>query len=546
MFKRTMMAAAVATAVMAGITACGGGGDDDGATPMPPAPTPVAVGDTVVLTASGRLVSFNRVAPATQVGAIAVTGLAAGETLLGLDQRPADGLLYALSSQGMLYTLDPATGVATPKVALKAAANDDNPFAALAGTDFALDFNPVADRLRVVSNAGQNLRVNVDSGDAITDGTLLLPGGAVAISAAAYTNAFAGASTTALFDIDAARGLLHLQDPPNAGTVGAGIALGLAADMVNGFDVDARNNTGYAALTVGGSTGLYRIDLAAATAAATRIGDVAGGEAVRGLALLQPAAPQAIGLTTDNRLVRFDPKAPNTLLGNVAIVGLAGAEQVLGIDIRPADGLLYALTDAGRLYTVDAGTGQATLKSTLAADPADTTQPYAGLAGTRFSVDFNPVANRLRVIGDQGQNLRINVDTGATTTDGDINRAGNAPRVLAAAYANSFAGAATTVLYDLDAADDRLTRQDPPNNGTLADIGALGLDLDGMAAFDIAGGANGLALVALRAGGSGPSTLHGVSLATGTLSLYRNSGDPALSLIGGAAGPALKDLAIRF
>jgi outer membrane protein assembly factor BamB len=541
MFKRTMMAAAAA-----GLVAACGGGDDGGAALMPPAPTPVAVGDTVVLTASGRLVSFDRAAPATPVGAVGITGLAAGETLLGLDQRPADGLLYALSSQGMLYTLDPATGVATPKVALKAAAADDNPYAALAGSDFALDFNPVADRLRVVSNAGQNLRVNVDSGDAITDGTIALPGGAAAVSAAGYTNAFAGASTTALFDLDAARGLLHLQDPPNSGTLAVGVALGLTAEMVNGFDVDARNNAGYAALTVGASTGLYRIDLAATAAAATRVGDVAGGEGVRGLALLQPEAPLAIGLTADNRLVRFDPKAPNTLLGNVAIGGLAGAEQVLGIDIRPADGALYALTDAGRVYTVDATTGQATLKSTLVADPTDTTQPYAGPAGMSFSVDFNPVADRLRVIGDQGQNLRINVDTGATTTDGAINRAGNAPRVLAAAYANSFAGAATTVLYDLDATDDRLTRQNPPNDGTLADVGALGLDLDGTAAFDIAGGANGLALVALQSGGGGPSTLYGISLATGALSLYRNSGDPALSLIGGAAGPALRDLAIRF
>ena len=431
------------------------------------------------------------------------------------------------------------------KAALKAAPGDDDPFAALSGNDFAVDFNPVADRLRVVSNLGQNLRINVDTGDAITDGLISLTGAAATVTAAGYSNAFFGTTATQLFDIDAASGLLHLQDPPNNGTLAAGLALGVNAEAVNGFDVDARNNTGYAALRVGGTQTLYRVNIA--SGAATAVGAIAGGEAIRGLALQQPAAPTVLGLTADNQLLAFDPKAPNTITATTPITGLGAGETVIGIDTRPKDGLLYALTSAAKLYTVNTTTGAATLKVTLTADAADTTAPFTALAGTVFSVDFNPAADRLRVIADNGQNLRINVDTGATFTDAMINRTGSAPTLLASAYTNSFDGAAATMLFNLDAASDVLTLQAPPNDGTLANVGTLGLDISGMAGFDIAGGANGLALAALRSGASGPFTLYSVSLTTGAATLYRNtSGNAALNQIGGANGPALLDIAIRF
>ena len=539
-------AAACAAAMF--MAACGGGYDDPGPASYngpAPAPTPVSVGDTVALTASGKVISFNRSTPGTMVGTVNVTGLSANETLLGIDFRPADGLLYALGSAGNVYTIAPSTGVATLKVALKAAAGDDNPFAAIVGTDFAVDFNPVADRLRVVSNLGQNLRINVDTGDAITDGLISLAAGSASVTAAGYTNAFFGTTATQLFDIDAASGLLHLQDPPNNGTLAAGLALGVTAGQVNGFDIDALNNTGYAALTVGAITNLYRVNIA--TGAATSLGAIAGGETIRGLALQQPAAPNVLGLTASNQLVAFDPKAPNTITSTTAITGLGAGETVIGIDTRPKDGALYALTGAGKVYTVNPATGAATLKVTLAADPMDASAPFSALSGTAFSVDFNPMADRMRVISDNGQNLRINVDSGATFTDAVINRTGTAPMVLASAYTNSFDGAASTMLFNLDAASDVLTLQAPPNDGTLANVGTLGLDISGMAGFDIAGGANGLALAALRSGVSGPFTLYSVSLTTGAATLYRNtSGNAALSQIGGANGPALLDIAIRF
>ena len=540
MFRKTLIASAVSLLSAFVLTACGGGDDDDNG--------PVTVGDTVVLTASGRLVSFNRAAPGTQVGAIVVSGLASGETLVGIDYRPADSLLYALASSGKVYTVDPSTGVATLKSTLKAAAGDDNPFTALAGTRYGVDFNPAADRLRVVSDTGQSLRINVDTGDAITDGNIARAGGSASVSASAYTNAFAGAASTELYAIDAVAGLLFDQDPPNSGSLINPVPLGVSsATAVNGFDIDARNSLGYAALTIGNSSTLYSVNLDATATAATSLGPVVGGEAVIGLALMQPGPAGIFGLTADNRLVSFSPRTPNTVSANVAITGLAAGEAVVGIDFRPADAKLYALANNGRPYTVDPATGAATLKATLAADAADATAPYAGLSGTRFSVDFNPLADRLRVVSSTGQSLRINVDTGATTTDSTINRASGAAMVVAAAYSNSFAGTTTTTLFDLEANTNVLARQTPPNDGTLVDVGGLGFDIAaGGAAFDIGGGGN-AAYAALRAGATGPFSLYSVSLTSGVATLHGNTGgNAALSQIGGAAGPALIDIAVRL
>jgi len=281
--------APLAIAVLAlGLSACGGGGGE----------APASVGNVVVVTDSNKVQSFDRLVPGTLIGSRAIFGLQPAETIAGIDYRPSNGQLYALGTRGNLYTLDPATGRATFRATLKAAAGDDLPFIALTGTQFGVDFNPVADRLRVVSNTGQNLRINVDTGDVITDGGLGLAGevviaGATAaapsVTAAGYTQAFAGTTGTQLYVLDLTLGQLFLQDPPNSGTLTGGVSLGLVGSGVNGFDIESRTRSGYAVLTtgVGSVPTLYRIDLNATGQAATRVGAVAGGEAITGLALVQ-------------------------------------------------------------------------------------------------------------------------------------------------------------------------------------------------------------------------------------------------------------------
>jgi len=531
------------TAVAFALAACGSSNHHDDDTPAPtPTPPVMTAGDVFALTASNKLVSFNRDAPGTVRTNMAITGLQSGENLLGIDFRPADGQLYALGSSGRIYTLNTSTGAATMKSMLAADATDTSaPYTALAGTDYGVDFNPQADRLRVVSNTGLNLRINVDTGATTTDG--VINGGAAnaAVTAAAYTNSFAGTASTALYVLDTANDTLYLQNPPNNGTLSQPLALGVDAGAVNGMDIDARSNTGYAVLTVGGARNLYSINLAATSSPATSLGALGIGEDIRGIALRTPQAPVVYGLGDDNRLHAFKPATPNTIDASVAIGGMNGGETLLGIDFRPKDGLLYGITSAARIVTIDPATGMATAKATLAADAADTTLPYAGLVGGAFAVDFNPVADRLRVIGDGGQNLRINVDTGATTTDGAINRAGAVPMVTAGAYTNSYAGATATTLYDIDGAN--LAMQSPPNDGVLANVGPLGVAAMGDNGMDIAGGANGLVLAALRTGVNGPSSLYRIDLATGAATLVNGTATPASSVIGnGQVG--VRDIAI--
>ncbi|SHH08561.1 DUF4394 domain-containing protein [Massilia sp. CF038] len=545
--QTTRLSLSATLALAFALTACG---SDNGAMNMPapaapPAPAPVAeAGDTVVLTSSNKLVTFNLASAATIKTAVAVSGLQSGESLIGIDYRPADGMLYGVGSTGRIYTVNPATGALTFKAAMLADAADASaPYAMLAGASFGVDFNPVADRLRVVSNTGQSLRINVDTGATTTDGDINGGPAGTMLGAAAYTNAFAGTGATTLYVIDAASGALFIQSPPNNGTLGAPVSLGVTASASGGFDIDARNNKGYAVLTVGGARNLYAIDLAASTNAATLVTALAVTEDVTGIAVRTPAAPMVYGLTDGARIVGFKPATPGTLATDVALSGLNAGEKLLGFDVRPKDGTLYGITSAARIVTIDPVTGVATAKSTLAADAADLTAPYAAIAGTQFAVDFNPVADRLRVISDSGQSLRINVDSGATTTDGAINRSGATPVVSAAAYANSFAGTTSTMLFDVDTSSDSLALQNPPNDGTLTNVGALGVDVSGDVGIDIAGGANGLVLAALRTSAAGPSLIYRVDLATGAATPINGAATPATSAVGnGSIG--LSDLAI--
>jgi hypothetical protein len=165
----------------------------------------------------------------------------------------------------------------------------------------------------------------------------------------------------------------------------------------------------------------------------------------------------------------------------VKVTGISGT--LLGIDVRPADGMLYAVVSDGTVVTIDPASGKATHKSKL-----DAMLP----AGVMATVDFNPVADRLRIIGSDGTNLRANVEDGKVTKDGMLRFAdadmhkGKAPKIVAGAYTNSMKGAKETTLYDLDASGV-LVKQAPPNDGVLNSVGAVGTPAEA-AAFDIVAG----------------------------------------------------------
>ncbi len=150
----------------------------------------------------------------------------------------------------------------------------------------------------------------------------------------------------------------------------------------------------------------------------------------------------------------------------------------------------------------------ATLVSTLS-------QPFEG--GVVSGFDFNPVADRLRLVGDNDQNFRINVDTGEVLVDGnlafaedDVN-AGVNPNITASAYTNSFAGTISTALYNIDTLLDTLVLQNPPNDGTLVTVGDLGIDFDVVGGFDIVSSPDG-SNTALAVS---DATLYSINLETG-------------------------------
>ena len=113
------------------------------------------------LTGTNALVTFDSATPMNGTTPVNITGLVAGERILGIDYRPATGALIGLGSTGTIYTLNSTTGAATGGVALLGGS--------LSGTRFGIDFNPTVDRLRVTSNTGQNIRINVVTGAVTTD-----------------------------------------------------------------------------------------------------------------------------------------------------------------------------------------------------------------------------------------------------------------------------------------------------------------------------------------------------------------------------------------
>lgn len=234
---------------------------------------------------------------------------------------------------------------------------------------------------------------------------------------------------------------------------------------------------------------------------------------------------ELLALCDDGSLLAFRSDRPAEVR-RVEPRGVSG--RLIGLDRRPADGGLYGVTTANEVYRLDPGSGEGALVSAL-------TVPFDG--GVRSGVDFNPQADRLRLVGRDGQNLRVNVVLGATAVDGPLRyrdgdgSAGRRPQVTAAAYTHNVADAPDTKLFEIDGELDVLVLQDPPNDGVLTTIGPLGVDFGTLGGFDIVTDAAGRDQ-ALAASGA---TLYAIDLATGAARALGTIGDGRASVIGLAA-----------
>jgi hypothetical protein len=517
----------------------------------------------VGLTANNVLVSFDNARPNVVLDRQKVTGLDRGDRLVGIDYRPATGTLYGVGRGESVYTINAVTGVAT-----KIGSGLDTPLSDTAS--YGVDFNPVVDRLRVVNTEEQNLRINqltgaiVDS-DLVTAGTqldtsLVYNGADVSaginpqIAAAAYTNSFAGASTTTLYALDAATGNLvtvggvNGTPSPNGGLLNTVGSLGVSFTSVAGFDIATQGGveTAYAVLKVAGQPGtrLYTVNLG--TGASTFVSRVGGGAALNDIAVMP--AGQVMTALAGNRLLSFDIQRPDIIQSSVRVTGMVKGDRLLAIDYRPATGELFSIGRKNVLYNINPDTGVAT----AVGDGLD-----VKLGDDEIGFDFNPVVDRIRVVTEDGRNARINqltgelVDSDLVTaglqldTDLTFNGTSNVD-VSSVAYTQNFAGTTATTLYGLDFEQDILVTQGSvngaptsPNSGQLFAVGSLGVNVtDDDSAFDIitVSGVD-RAVAALRVGGKQAAHLYDIDLTTGAATLIGKIGKGGPSVIGLSARP---------
>lgn len=535
-----------------------------------------------------NLLAFDTATP-TMTTTTAITGITAGETLVGVDFRPQNGQLYGLgvnatANNATLYAISTRTGQAgvvgtAGSIAYVDAGGNpvDLPDPTTVGYGF--DFNPTVDRIRIVAGA-LNLRANPNNG-APVDGDLGGAAGSVAginpdgpinlgttnVDAAAYTNSQPNTTITTLYTLDSTSNMLFIQNPANGGTQTMGMMVtlnGAPLDFtaVSGFDIPSGVNApasnmpvtmgaAFASLTVGGMSRLYSINLT--NGQATLLGTVGTGTAISGFAIQSDLGGfPAIGLNTaGTSLVRFNTATPGTST-TVAITGITAGETLVGVDFRPLTGQLYGLgvnatANTGTLYLIDPQTGAATVAVAgttgaiayvdAAGNPVDLPDP----ATVGYGFDFNPAADRIRVVTGSGLNLRINQVTGlpvdgnlnntmtppaGTNPDGPIS-GGGSTGVTAAAYTNSSGQPTVTTLYTLDSTQNMLFIQNPPNAGTqsmgmMVTLNGAPLDFTAVNGFDIPGGVNvttnnavatGFGYASLVVGGN--TILYRIDLSTG-------------------------------
>jgi hypothetical protein len=288
-----------------------------------------------------NLISFDTQNPNYIRTIYPITGVTAGQTIVGMDFRPANAMLYALgynstTNDAQLYTIVTTTGVAT-------AVSATSMQLMLGATNIGFDFNPTVDRIRVVSNNDANYRLNPITGViAATDSMLNFTAGDVNFGAnpnagsIAYTNSYSGATATTLYNYDEVLNVLTTQTPPNNGklnTVGStGIMVNstdATVDMDIYYDGTTMTNTAYVAANINTETIDRLYTLNTTTGATTAVGKIGFGVAVRDIAI--EAAPIVTGINNNekNGTAKFANVYPNPLVDNTTItMKNAGKVQV--------------------------------------------------------------------------------------------------------------------------------------------------------------------------------------------------------------------------
>jgi uncharacterized protein DUF4394 len=216
-----------------------------------------------------------------------IAGLPAGVTLMGIDFRPRTGDLYGIGSDSVVYRVNPQTAIAVSE----SSTTPPTPFTpALRGRFFGVDFNPMVDRIRVTSDANQNIRLHPDDANVVGADADLNPGDPTVVGSAYTGSSFSAglASSTVLYALDALDDAIYVQSPPNNGTLTMPQQLDINVRGDSGFDIAGRNNVGYVATASDRRPGaeLHRVNVQ--TGDSVKLGRIGrGAHTITGLAAVQ-------------------------------------------------------------------------------------------------------------------------------------------------------------------------------------------------------------------------------------------------------------------
>jgi Domain of unknown function (DUF4394) len=208
--------------------------------------------------------------------------------------------------------------------------------------------------------------------------------------------------------------------------------------------------------------------------------------------LAKPGGRLFYATDDQGNLLTFRERGSARLLSKRPIEGLPSGVTLVGIDFRPKTGELLGIGSDSTVYRLlVGGVNPRALKVGTGFSP--------GLTDDFHGVDFNPVPDAIRIVGDGGTNYRVSPITGAHgmgSPDAALNP--DNPTIVGAAYSNSSfsdvqPAAGTTTLFTIDSSDDTLNTQGgpggtpSPNDGTQFPVGPLGVDVSTTVGFDVTG-----------------------------------------------------------
>lgn len=508
-----IISAGVALAVMlCAVQSCKNNPNLTPVVPQPPSvpdvnqPPPAPFNTFYALGENSILYELDISNPEKIVSRIKIETSSDSETIVAIDFRPCTAQLYALSNEGKMYSVNVNHNrISSPQPINRITASAD-----FTASTFGFDFNPVTDRIRLVTNKGENLVLEPRNGGLDKDHGSPFGVTTPNVGAVAYTNNYSGASHTRLLGIDPVTDKLIEYLNAAAGELKTIGDLGIDILEVGGFDISPRSSGGkeyaIASVRIGQRWELHHVELE--TGKLLKLGDLPSGE-ILGIAI---PTPVAYALGHFNRLLIFNPMDqvetdPERLIVERPITGLPMDAAILAIDLSVESfPKLYAIADNLRIYEIRPGSGEA--REVLILRPEYDLPEDIGMG-----MDFNPFDNSIQVVVSSKETFNLPVgsrDPFFTT----MLEEGKVRELDAVAYSNSQAGLAhegDSRMYGISSTTHILYKKDI-NTNTLKRVGKLDFTFNQFNGFDIAGKKEDMGYGIFAVGGK--STLYEISLQT--------------------------------